>query len=184
MIVNNYYQINEIKNNLLNNSKKALNQVLSKNAFAANLINDLERELEYRFQIFLNNKASAINSKKFDDPENSLKYIMLREIIKILDDLFYERMINLSGSDKALIQSILNNTYNGNNYNYMSNSLKGPNRRNNSVGGNIRRNVYGINQNISHYKMNPYNVNYQNRQFYPYANQESSNYRIEYNKFY
>ena len=46
MIVNNYYQINEIKNNLLNNSQKALNQVLSKNAFAANLINDLERELE------------------------------------------------------------------------------------------------------------------------------------------
>lgn len=184
MIVNNYYQINEIKNNLLNNSRKALNQVLSKNAFAANLINDLERELEYRFQIFLNNKASAINSKKFDDPENSLKYIMLKEIIKILDDLFYERMINLSGSDKALIQSILNNTYNGNNYNYMSNSLKGSNRRNNSVGGNIRRNVYGINQNISHYQMNPYNVNYQNRQFYPYANEGRSNYRIDYNKFY
>ena len=185
MIVNNYYQINEIKNNLLNNSKKALNQVLTKNSFTTNIINDLERELEYRFQIFVNNKASAINSKKFDDPENSLKYIMLKQIIKILDDLFYERMINLSGSDKALIQSILNNSYNGgNNCNYMGNSLKGQNRRNNSVGGNIRRNIYGNNQITSHYQMNPYNVNYQNRQFYPYANQESSNYRIEYNKFY
>ena len=182
MIVNNYYQINEIKNNLLNSSKKALNQVLTKNSFSANIINDLERELEYRFQIFVNNKASLINSKKFDDPENSLKYIMLKEIIKILNDLFYERMINLSGSDKILIQSILNNTYNGSNY--MNNSLKGPNRRNNSVGGNMRRNIYGINQNTSHYQMNPYNVNYQNRQFYPYANEERSNYRIDYNKFY
>ena len=74
-------------------------------------------------------------------------------------------MINLSGSDKILIQSILNNTYNGSNY--MNNSLKGSNRRNNSVGGNMRRNIYGINQNTSHYQMNYYNINYQNGQFYP-----------------
>ena len=181
MIVNNYYQINEIKNNLLNKSKRALDQVLSKNSFGANIINDLERELENRLGIFLNNKASSINSKKFNDPENSLKYIMLREIIKILDDLFYERMINISGSDKVLIENILNNTYNNNNYN---NSLKRPTRRNNSVGGSIKRNDYGINQNTSHYQMNPYNVNYQNRKYYRYANQDRDNYRIDYNKFY
>ena len=57
MIVNNYYQINKIKNNLLNNSKEALNKVLTKNSFSANIINDLEREIEYRFHIFLNNRA-------------------------------------------------------------------------------------------------------------------------------
>ena len=184
MIVNNYYKINEIKNSLFNNSRRALNQVLTKNLFAANIISDIERELENRFQIVLNNKASALNAKKFDDPENSLKYFMLRELIKILDDLFYERMINLSPSDKALFQSILNNTYNDNNYNYMNNSLQGPKRRNNSVGGNIKRNIYGINQNIPHYQMNPYNVNYQNSQFYPNANQNRANYGIDYNRFY
>ena len=83
MIINNYYQINEIKNNLLNNSKKALNQVLTKNSFTANIINDLERELEYRFQIFLNNKASAINSKKFDIYKSCIKNVQLFSVFYI-----------------------------------------------------------------------------------------------------
>ena len=83
MIANNYYKVNEIKNNLLNKTNNALNQILRKNSFAESIIYNLEREVERRLQIFLNNKLSAINSKKFDDPENSLKYIMLKEIINI-----------------------------------------------------------------------------------------------------
>ena len=65
----------------------------------------MEREIEKRFQNFLNNKLSSINSKKFDDPENSLKYIMLKEIINILNDLYNEKMIRISGSDKLLIEN-------------------------------------------------------------------------------
>ena len=147
MIVNNYYQINEAQENILNNGKNIIRQVLKRNDFAENIILDLEREVERRFAIFLNNKVSAINSKKLDDPENSIKYIMLKGLIKILDDLFYERMIILPETDKILIQRMLNNSYNssGNCVNCLNNA---PNRRNNSVGGKIRRNNYGINKNI------------------------------------
>ena len=182
MIVNNYYQINETQKNLLNNGQNIIRQVLKKNDFAENIIKDLEREVEKRFTIFLNNKIPAINAKKLDDPENSIKYIMLKGLIKILDDLFYERMINLPESDKALIQSMLNNSNSNSNYNYMNISNNGPSRRNNSVGGKMRRNNYGINQNPSHYQVNPYNLNYQNR--LPYSYQQNLNYRIDYNKYY
>jgi hypothetical protein len=184
MIVNNYYQINEAKSNLLNNTKKAMNQILKKNSFAENIIRNLEIEVEKRFQIFLNNKLPSLKSKKFDDPENSLKYIMLKAIINILDDLFYEKMITISESDKILIRNILNNSNNIQNYNYINSSNNGPNRRNNSIGGNIRRSNYGIGQNPYQYQINPYNVNYQNNPQYGYGYQARNNYRIDYNKFY
>lgn len=184
MIANNYYKVNEIKNNLLNKTNNALNQILRKNSFAESIIYNLEREVERRLQIFLNNKLSAINSKKFDDPENSLKYIMLKEIINILNDLYNEKMIMISGSDKLLIENIINNSCETQNYNLMNNSRNGPNKRNNSVGGNIRRNNYGFSQSPYQYQMNPYNANYQNNQYYQYGNQARNNYRIDYNKFY
>ena len=66
----------------------------------------------------------------------------------------------------------------------MNNSRNGPNKRNNSVEGNIRRNNYGFSQSPYQYQMNPYNANYQNNQYYQYGNQARNNYRIDYNKFY
>ena len=65
-------------------------------------------------------------------------------------------MIRISGSDKLLIENIINNSCETQNYNLMNNSRNGLNKRNNSVGGNIRRNNYGFGQSSYQYQMNPF----------------------------
>ena len=44
----------------------------------------------------------------FDNPEESLQCILLKQVIKILDDMEKEKLLNISEEDKKIISDILN----------------------------------------------------------------------------
>ena len=86
--------------------KNVLYLVLKKKTFADEIIDSLQKEVETRFKKFLNEIAADLNKIKLDDEENGLKYIMLKGMINILNQMLKERMIILSEKDKQIINEI------------------------------------------------------------------------------
>ena len=59
--------------------------------FADEIINSLQKEVETRFKKFLNEFAGDLNKIKLEDEENGLKYIMVKVMINILNQMLKER---------------------------------------------------------------------------------------------
>ena len=49
---------------------------------------------------YLNNIGPKLNQKNFDDPEKALEYLLLKQMLKILDDILKEKMLYLNEEDK------------------------------------------------------------------------------------
>ena len=43
----------------------------------------------------------------FDNPEEALEYLLVKQMMNILDDMFKERIVNLKEADKKLVFDIL-----------------------------------------------------------------------------
>lgn len=90
-------------------SKKAKNTlylVLKKRGFEEEVIEKMNTELERRFLEVLKRITPRLSEMHFDNPEEALEYILLKEIIKILDDFIKENMLNLNEDDKNVNNSI------------------------------------------------------------------------------
>ena len=98
--------VTQYENKVTKKAKKVLYLVLKKQNFADEIINSLQIEVEKRFKKFLNDIAGDLEKIKFEDEENSLKYIILKGMINILNQMLKERMILLSDKDKQLVNEI------------------------------------------------------------------------------
>ena len=98
-----------IENKVLKKGKKALYLVLKKKSFADEIIESLQDEIEERFNKFLCQIAPKLNNIKLDNEEDSLKYLLIKGLIKILNDMLKERRINLTEKDKMITDEIFEN---------------------------------------------------------------------------
>ena len=100
--------ITSVEEKILKKSNNTLFLVLRQKGFEDQIIEDLNKEVEKRLEQFLNQISEKLKEMKFDNPEEAIKCLMLKQIIKILDDLEKEKMLNLCEGDKKLIFDILN----------------------------------------------------------------------------
>ena len=107
LMMNQNQTITEIANNVKLNGKKALYLVLKPKNFADDIIDSIQDDVEKRFNTIYGNMIQKLNKMEFDDYENSIKYILMRKYIVILDQILDEIKINLSPKDKNIIDSEL-----------------------------------------------------------------------------
>jgi DNA polymerase III delta prime subunit len=70
------------------------------------ILKQLEKEIEKRFQDRIKEITPSIENAKFDNPETSLKLILVKVMIEILDALFFEKMIALDEEDKKIVNDV------------------------------------------------------------------------------
>jgi translation initiation factor 2 alpha subunit (eIF-2alpha) len=98
-----------VEKNVATKAKKTLYLVLKKKGFADEVIDSIDKELEKRLIEYLKNIAPKLNEMKFDDPEKALECLLVKQMIKILDDMLKERMLNLKEEDKKNLFDLLKN---------------------------------------------------------------------------
>jgi hypothetical protein len=96
-----------VVNEAANKGKKVLYLVLKRKTNERRIIEDLEKELDIKMQMFLENIQEKIINAKFDNKERALKYILLKGLINILEKMIVENMGKLSDEDKKLIEDIM-----------------------------------------------------------------------------
>ena len=105
---NNTQTITVLEENIIKKSRNTLHLVLRQRGFADDIIDSINNEVEKRLQQYLNKIASKMDSMNFDNPEESIKCLLLKKIIEILEEMSKEKIANLSEEDKKLIFDILN----------------------------------------------------------------------------
>lgn len=98
-----------VEKNVATKTKKILYLVLKKKGFADEVIDSIDKELEKRLIEYLKNIAPKLNEMKFDDPEKALKCLLVKQMIKNLDGMLKERMLNLKEEDKKNLFDLLKN---------------------------------------------------------------------------
>lgn len=98
--------ITEYEKKVLKKGKKALYLVLRQKTFSDKIIDELEIEIERKFKNFLMDIAPKLKNIKLEDKENGLKYILIKGLINILNQMLNERMIILSDNDRNIVNSI------------------------------------------------------------------------------
>lgn len=88
-------------------TKKTLYLVLKRKGFADEIIENIDYEMEKRLIEFVKNISPKLNQMKFDNPEDAIECLLLKEIIKILDDMLKEKMLNLNEGDKKNLFDLL-----------------------------------------------------------------------------
>jgi len=88
-------------------AKKTLYLVLRRKGFADEIIDSIDYEIEKRLIEFVKNIAPKLNQMKFDNPEDAIECLLLKEMIKILDDMLKEKMLNLNEEDKKNLFDLL-----------------------------------------------------------------------------
>jgi hypothetical protein len=81
-------------------ARKTLYLVLKKKGLTEEAIENIDKELEKRLIEYLSNIAPKLNQTNFDDPEKALECLLLKQMIKILDDILKEKMLSLNEEDK------------------------------------------------------------------------------------
>ena len=105
---NNTQTITVLEENIIKKSRNTLHLVLRQRGFADDIIDSINNEVEKRLQQYLNKIASKMDNMNFDNPEESIKCLLLKKIIEILEEISKEKIANLSEEDKKLIFDILN----------------------------------------------------------------------------
>ena len=165
-----------LENKVLKKGKKALYLVLKKKSFPDTIIDSLEVEIEQRFNNFLKKIAPKLNNIQLENEEDGLKYLLIKGLINILNEMLQERKITLSENDKK----ITNEIFEEEGFEKMKQEPKAQSIYQNQpqyFNGNIQRyNSYGNNKldqhktkystssekvkvPINYYGVNPYNKN-------------------------
>lgn len=139
---------------VLKKGKKALYLVLRQKTFPDQIMDELEIEIEKRFKNFLMNIAPKLNDIKLENKENGLKYILIKGLINILNQMFNERMITLSDKDRNIVKEIFDE----------KEDEQFEDKKVDSPAMEYGNDNLNINQNLNPYKNNKSN-NYHNSQF-------------------
>ena len=98
--------IQEVEKHAIQKGRNILYLVLKKKTKDTKFIEDLEDEIEKRMGNFINKMSNKLLNTKFDNPEESLKYILLKALSIILEELLKELEFQLSPHDKELLNTI------------------------------------------------------------------------------
>lgn len=88
---------------LLSKAKSVLYIVLKKKDWIQELIEQVNQDLEIRFQNFIQQISPYLENPKLKNNEIAVKCIMLKGVINILNKMIEERLSILSDADKNLI---------------------------------------------------------------------------------
>ena len=66
------------------------------------IIANIDKEFEKKLNEYLSTISKKFNQFNFDNPEKVLKYLLLNQMIKILDDMLKERILNLNEEVKKM----------------------------------------------------------------------------------
>ena len=101
---NNYSQtVTCVEEKFIKKTHEKLYLVLKKKGLAEQIIEKIGEESEKRLKEFLIKILPKLNEMHFDNPEEALETLMLKQMIKILDDMYKERLLILSEKDKQLL---------------------------------------------------------------------------------
>ena len=101
---NNYSQtVTCVEEKFIKKTHEKLYLVLKKKGLAEQIIEKIGEESEKRLKEFLMKILPKLNEMHFDNPEEALETLMLKQMIKILDDMYKERLLLLSEKDKQLL---------------------------------------------------------------------------------
>ena len=98
-----------VEQNVSLKTRKTLYLVLKRKGLADEIIDNIDKEVEKRLIEYLNNIAPKLNQMNFDDPVESLECLLLKQVVKILDDMIKEKMLNLNEEDKKRLFDLFQN---------------------------------------------------------------------------
>ena len=94
-------------NQTLNRGKKILHLVLKKKPFTEKIMEELENEISDRMGKFIGRVYKKLEQAKFQNPEQSIKVILLKALVGILKNMVKEYQQSLSLDDLKMIEEIL-----------------------------------------------------------------------------
>ena len=89
--------------------KKVIYLILKKKPFQKEIIDQLESQLEFKMNEFFDKIIDKIKETKFDNIEQSLKYILLKGLVLILEKELNKNKIDLSEGEKNTLKEIMEN---------------------------------------------------------------------------
>ena len=98
-----------VEQNVSLKTRKTLYLVLKRKGLADEIIENIDKELEKRLIEYLKNIAPKLNQMNFDDPVEALECLLLKQVVKILDDMIKEKMLNLNEEDKKRLFDLFQN---------------------------------------------------------------------------
>ena len=98
-----------VEQNVTLKIRKTLYLVLRRKGLADEIIDNIDKELEKRLIEYLNKIAPKLNQMTFDDPVTALECLLLKQVVKILDDMIKEKMLNLNEEDKKRLFDLFQN---------------------------------------------------------------------------
>jgi Mg/Co/Ni transporter MgtE len=98
-----------VEQNVALKKSKTLYLVLKRKGLADEIIESIDKELEKRLIEYLKNIAPKLNQMNFDDPVEALECLLLKQVVKILDDMIKEKMLNLNEEDKKRLFDLFQN---------------------------------------------------------------------------
>jgi Mg/Co/Ni transporter MgtE len=98
-----------VEQNVALKKSKTLYLVLKRKGLADEIIENIDKEVEKRLIEYLNNIAPKLNQMNFDDPVEALECLLLKQVVKILDDMIKEKMLNLNEEDKKRLFDLFQN---------------------------------------------------------------------------
>ena len=98
-----------VEQNVSLKTRKTLYLVLKRKGLADEIIENIDKEVEKRLIEYLNNIAPKLNQMNFDDPVEALECLLLKQVVKILDDMIKEKMLNLNEEDKKRLFDLFQN---------------------------------------------------------------------------
>jgi len=91
------------KTTLISKTRNVLFIVLKKKDWAQELIEQVNKDMEIRYQNFIQQILPYLENPKLKNNINAIKCIMLKGVINILNKMMEERLSILSDTDKNLI---------------------------------------------------------------------------------
>ena len=98
-----------VEQNVSLKTRKTLYLVLKRKGLADEIIENIDKEVEKRLIEYLNNIAPKLNQMNFDDPVEAIECLLLKQVVKILDDMIKEKMIYLNEEDKKRLFDLFQN---------------------------------------------------------------------------
>lgn len=92
--------------------KQILHLVLRKKPLTEEVLEELEKEVSDRMIKFINRIMPKLENTKFENPEQAIKVILLKGLIKILKKLVAEYQKELSPEDQEFVNQIFANEEN------------------------------------------------------------------------
>jgi hypothetical protein len=93
-------------NQALNRGRQILHLVLQKKPFSEKIMEELENEISDRMGKFVSRIYKKLEQTKFENPQQSIKVILLKALVQIMRNMVKEYQQSLSPDDLKIIEEI------------------------------------------------------------------------------